>query len=170
MSQAVIELTHLAPTMTVPVLVQQEQPQEKKAWTADDLLALADDENRYEIVRGELMMMTPASVRHGKFASRLDRALGGYVEGHALGEVYTAEPGFQLEAKPLTIRAPGVAFVRRERIPPQGSRKASGPSRLTWWSRSSLPRRRPKKCTRKSPIIRGPARSCCGSSTLPAGR
>jgi Uma2 family endonuclease len=106
--------------VAIPALEQQKPFQEKKVWTADDLLALADDENRYEIVRGELMMMTPASVRHGKFAARLVRAIGSHVEQHALGEAYTAEPGFQLEAKPLTIRAPDVAFVRRERIPPAG--------------------------------------------------
>jgi len=120
MSQAMIELTHPAPMVAIPALEQQKPFQEKKVWTADDLLALADDENRYEIVRGELMMMTPASVRHGKFAARLVRAIGSHVEQHALGEAYTAEPGFQLEAKPLTIRAPDVAFVRRERIPPAG--------------------------------------------------
>jgi Uma2 family endonuclease len=106
--------------VAIPALEQQKPFQEKKVWTADDLLALADDENRYEIVRGELMVMTPASVRHGKFAARLVRAIGSHVEQHALGEAYTAEPGFQLEAKPLTIRAPDVAFVRRERIPPAG--------------------------------------------------
>lgn len=127
MSQAVAELTHPAPAMAGPTPVRampsatpRKTHREKKIWTAEDLLALTDNKHQYEIVRGELKMMTPASVRHGKFASRLDRVLGSYVEEHALGEVYTAEPGFQLEAKPLTIRAPDVAFVRRERIPPEG--------------------------------------------------
>lgn len=118
MSEAVVEVTRPVPAVLPPV--QRETLQEKKVWTAEDLLALADDENRYELVRGELIMMTPASARHGKFASRLDRALGGYVEEHELGEVYTAEPGFELEAEPPTVRAPDVAFVRRERIPPEG--------------------------------------------------
>lgn len=118
MSEAVVEVTRPVPAVLPPV--QREMLQKKKAWTAEDLLALADDENRYELVRGELIMMTPASARHGKFASRLDRALGGYVEEHELGEVYTAEPGFELEAEPPTVRAPDVAFVRRERIPPEG--------------------------------------------------
>jgi len=122
MSQIVAELTSPAPAVAVPTSALPELPREKekKVWTAEDLLALADDENLYELVRGELIVMTPASARHGKFASRLDRALGGYVEEHGLGEAYTAEPGFELEAEPLTIRAPDVAFVRRERIPPEG--------------------------------------------------
>ncbi len=120
MSQDVVEVTRPAPAASAPAPVQRETPQEKKIWTAEDLLALADDENRYELVQGELIMMTPASTRHGKFASRLDRALGGCVEEYGLGEVYTAEPGFELEAELLTIRAPDVAFVRRDRIPPEG--------------------------------------------------
>lgn len=118
MSEAVVEVTR--PVTAVLPPVQRETLQEKKVWTAEDLLALADDENRYELVRGELIMMTPASTRHGKFAARLVRALGSYAEEHELGEVYTAEPGFELEAEPPTVRAPDVAFVRRERIPPEG--------------------------------------------------
>jgi Uma2 family endonuclease len=118
MSRAVVELSPPASMAAVPMPVQRELP-EKKVWTAKDLLALADDENCYELVRGELIMMTPASPRHGKFASRLDRALGGHVEAHEPGEVYTAEPGFELETEPLTIRAPDVAFVWQEHIPPE---------------------------------------------------
>jgi Uma2 family endonuclease len=123
MSQAALEISTSRPILELasPVLLTParrvvRKPPDKK-WTAEDLLALAGDENRYELVRGELVMMTPAGPKHGKFASRLDRAIGNYVETHNLGEVYTAEPGFQLQAEPLTIRAPEVAFVQRLRIP-----------------------------------------------------
>ncbi len=104
------------PVPPTPARLVMRKPPGKK-WTAEDLMALAGDENHYELIRGELMMMGPAGPRHGKFASRLDRAIGNHVEAHDLGEVYTAEPGFQLEADPLTIRAPDVAFVQRSRIP-----------------------------------------------------
>jgi Uma2 family endonuclease len=109
-----------APAGAMPAATPRKTHQEKKTWTAEDLLALAGDENQYEIVRGELTMMTPASARHGKLAMRLGRTIGNFVDDHTLGEVYAAETGFQLEAEPLTIRAPDVAFVRRERIPPEG--------------------------------------------------
>ncbi|HFD39238.1 MAG TPA: Uma2 family endonuclease, partial [Anaerolineae bacterium] len=91
-----------------------------RLWTAEELLALPDDGHRYELVRGRLITMTPASARHGKLAARLVGALLPFVEAHDLGEVYTAEPGFTLESDPDTVRAPDVAFVRRERIPPEG--------------------------------------------------
>ncbi|RLC62352.1 MAG: hypothetical protein DRI48_09665, partial [Chloroflexi bacterium] len=121
MTQATVQivrppLTAVMPTF--PVAAQRETPSgeevEKKTWTADDLLAFADDENRYELVRGELIMTPPASVRHGKYAARLVRMLSTHVAEHELGEVYTAEPGFELESEPPTVRAPDVAFVHRE--------------------------------------------------------
>ncbi len=97
---------------------KQEPSQEKQVWTADDLLALVD-ENRYELVRGELIVMPPVGARHGRFASRLGGSLGNYIEDHKLGESYILT-GFELEAEPLTIRAPDVSFVRQEHIPPEG--------------------------------------------------
>ena len=123
MSEVALEMELARPTVELspPVLpaparlVVRKPPGEK--WTAEDLLTLAGDENRYELVRGELLMTAPAGPRHGKFAARLVLAIGNHVEAQDLGQVYTAEPGFQLEAEPLTIRAPDVAFVQRSRIP-----------------------------------------------------
>lgn len=87
-------------------------------WLIADLDGLADDENRFELVQGELQMMSPASPNQGRYASRITIALGGYVESRNLGEVYVAEPGFALEPDPKgTVRAPDVAFVAKERIP-----------------------------------------------------
>jgi len=64
-------------------------------------------------------MMSPASPVQGRYASRLNGVLLNYVEEHDLGEVYTAEPGFELQPEPEpVIRAPDVAFVRKDRIPP----------------------------------------------------
>ena len=119
MPQTMARMAQPVAPLVVPTPAQRKLPKER-IWTAEDLLALADDENRYELVRGKLIMMPPASPRLGKFASRLDRALGIYVEEQELGEIYTADPGFELESDPQTIRAPDVAFGRQERIPPAG--------------------------------------------------
>ena len=35
---------------------------------------------------------------------------------HNLGVVYAAETGFKLASDPDTVRAPGVAFIRRDRV------------------------------------------------------
>ena len=105
-------LIHL--TFVEPIVV----PRPGRPWTVTDLEALAGDEKHYELVRGDLLMMSPASPTQGRYASRLVRHLGAYVDDHDLGEVYTAEPGFELQTEPeIIVRAPDVAFVRKERIP-----------------------------------------------------
>ena len=85
--------------------------------TADDLLRLNMADMRTELVRGELVVREPAGYRHGDLAARLLIALGTFVELHGLGRVFTAETGFRLRQNPDTVRAPDVAFVRRERLP-----------------------------------------------------
>jgi len=65
-------------------------------------------------------MMSPAGFDHGRFASRIVAALENHVAGRGLGVVTTAEAGFQLARDPDTVRAPDAAFVRAERIPPDG--------------------------------------------------
>ncbi|MDQ2695707.1 MAG: Uma2 family endonuclease [Pseudomonadota bacterium] len=86
------------------------------AMTADELLRLPDDGFRYELVRGELRKMAPAGHQHGRIAINLTLPLGEYVRANNLGAVYAAETGFKLRADPDTVRAPDVAFIRRERV------------------------------------------------------
>ena len=82
---------------------------------ADALLQLRDDGRRYELIAGELRMMSPAGGRHGRVAHTLGLLLGGHVRAGRLGVVYAAETGFVLARSPDTVRAPDVAFVSRER-------------------------------------------------------
>jgi Uma2 family endonuclease len=85
--------------------------------TTADQLFQAPGLGRAELVRGELIMMTPAGYRHGKIVSRLNSRLHVYVEQEALGEVMGAETGFVIAQAPDTVRAPDVAFVYRDRVP-----------------------------------------------------
>lgn len=88
-------------------------------WTIADLYALAGDDHRYELVGGELQMMSPASPKQGRYTALITAALVDHVESAGLGDVYVAEPGFALQPDPKgTVRAPDVAFVSKERIPP----------------------------------------------------
>jgi Uma2 family endonuclease len=96
-----------------------ERTKIKTLMTAEELLRLPDDGLRYELVRGELIVMTPASPRHGRIAMQLGRLLANHVAEHQLGEVYAAESGFKLAQDPDTVRAPDLSFIVRERIPPQ---------------------------------------------------
>jgi Uma2 family endonuclease len=88
--------------------------------TATDLLRLPDDGKRYELVEGELRMMTPASPRHGRIANIMAFLLTQHAREHDLGIVYAAETGFQLRENPDTVRAADAAFVAKSRIPAEG--------------------------------------------------
>jgi Uma2 family endonuclease len=85
--------------------------------TADELLHLNLPDKRTELVKGVLVVREPAGGRHGRVAMELARHLGNHVHVSKLGQVYAAETGFTLFRNPDTVRAPDVAFVRRERVP-----------------------------------------------------
>ena len=84
--------------------------------TAEQLAAMPDDGNRYELVKGVLHMMSPAGRRHGRVAARLNAWVTVHVDQRDLGETYAAETGFLIQRHPDTVRAPDVAFVSRDRL------------------------------------------------------
>src|SRR4051812_9017835 len=86
-----------------------------KPMSADQLMALPDDGQRHELVRGELRTMAPPGEEHGWLQGSLLSSLRGHVQVHGLGRVY-GEVGFLLENEPDTVRAPDVAFVRQQRL------------------------------------------------------
>jgi len=85
--------------------------------TADELLRTRLPDKRVELVRGVLVVREPAGFRHGAVSATLTRLLGHHVDAHRLGRVLAAGTGFKLAADPDTVRAPDLAFVRRERLP-----------------------------------------------------
>lgn len=84
--------------------------------SAEELLTLPDDHLRHELIRGVLTTMPPPGFEHGAIAMRLAGLLHAFVREHDLGIVLAAETGFHLESDPDTVRAPDLAFVRRERL------------------------------------------------------
>jgi Uma2 family endonuclease len=83
--------------------------------TAEQLLHAPGFE-RCELIRGELMMMSPTGGRHGYIVVNITLPLATFVRQHGLGKVFGAETGFQIAHNPDTVRAPDVAFVSTERI------------------------------------------------------
>ncbi|MHC5068862.1 MAG: Uma2 family endonuclease [Planctomycetota bacterium] len=86
--------------------------------TAQELLDMPADEYSYELIHGELRRMSKPGARHGMIAMRLGGWLFDHVEKNDLGLVLAAETGFQLEHD--HVRAPDVAFIRKERIDERG--------------------------------------------------
>ena len=89
--------------------------------TADDLLRTHVPDKRTELVRGVLVVREPAGSLHGLVTMNLGAALAVYARQSGAGAVYAAETGFKLATNPDTVRAPDVAFVARERLPPPGT-------------------------------------------------
>ncbi len=85
--------------------------------TAEELLARSIPDKRVELVRGVLIVREPAGYAHGRVAMNLAVRLATYVESAAAGQVFAAETGFTLARGPDTVRAPDIAFVRRDRLP-----------------------------------------------------
>ena len=67
--------------------------------TTADQLFRATGLGRCELLRGELVMMTPAGYEHGRIAAAITVPLGGFVTKNALGDVLGAETGFRIERK-----------------------------------------------------------------------
>ena len=88
--------------------------------TATELPALSErlslEGKRTELVRGDLIVMTPAGGRHGQVAHKVALVIGNYVLDRRLGRVFAAETGFLLQRDPDTVRAPDVAFVAGDRL------------------------------------------------------
>lgn len=86
-----------------------------KSITTADQLWSAGDIGRCELVRGELVMMSPSGFPHGVLTARLAKLLSNYVDARANGVVLGAETGFRISRDPDTVRAPDVSFISAER-------------------------------------------------------
>lgn len=91
------------PPMTTPLM------------TAEQLLKVDFPNKRTELVRGHLIVRELPGGRHARVAMNLTTRLGIHVEHERAGQLFGA--GFTLFRAPDTVRAPDVAFVRRERVP-----------------------------------------------------
>ena len=91
--------------------------QATKLMTADELLLLPPDAGKnYELVKGELVTMSPAGGDHGDIADIIYVSLGHYVRTHRLGRTYTSDTGFITTRNPDTVRQPDASFVTASRV------------------------------------------------------
>jgi Uma2 family endonuclease len=93
------------PDMTAPLM------------TAEDLLRTHTPNKRAELVRGRLIVREPAGWRHGAVTMNLAIRLGQHADLTGAGQILAAETGFTLFRGPDTVRAPDIAFVRRDHLP-----------------------------------------------------
>lgn len=84
--------------------------------TAGELERLSLPDKQVELVRGRLVVREPPGTWHGRIAARLGARVSAHAERLGLGEVFGQDTGFKIHADPDTVRAPDLAFVRRDRV------------------------------------------------------
>jgi Uma2 family endonuclease len=120
--------------------------------TAEELADLDDDSHRHELIKGELLTMTPPKREHARVCANLIILLGNYVKANDLGEVW-ADSGFKLESNPDTVIAPDLSFNAKNRLTNLPTGYVPGPPDLAVEVRSPGDRR--GKVERKSTMWLG---------------
>lgn len=96
---------------------QPYTPPVAKLMTAEELAELPDDGHLYELVRGELIEVSPSGFHSAEIGLAFGAFLFNFVRQHRLGAVTSGEGGYILARRPDTVRAPDAAFIRADRVP-----------------------------------------------------
>jgi Uma2 family endonuclease len=75
------------------------------------------NDQRRELIKGEIRTMAPAGFEHGSVIVTLTTIINHHVIAHRLGIVAGAETGYVLSTNPDTVRGADVSFVAAARIP-----------------------------------------------------
>lgn len=94
--------------------------------TAEQLLAMPDDGNFYELDEGRLIFVPPSAFKSSQVAMLVGFLLLQFVRERNLGVVGGEQGGVVLRRGPDTVRAPDVSFIRRERMVDTGRGYFSG--------------------------------------------
>jgi Uma2 family endonuclease len=97
--------------------------------TAEEFMNIDDEPNRHELIKGELLTMTPPKPLHGRIVTNLAIILGLYVKANRLGVVYS-ESGYHLERDPDTVLGPDMSFVSAQRVDQSDEHYYDGPPDL----------------------------------------
>lgn len=87
-----------------------------KVWTYEDYLNLPDDGNRYEVIKGKLLLIPLRDTAHQYCSGKVLLALHRFVITDDLGEVYHAPYDVRLskDADPVE---PDILFIAKDHLP-----------------------------------------------------
>lgn len=95
--------------------------------TLEEFAALPNADDPMELVRGEVIPLSPAHAPASTVASNMFWLLSAHVRPRCLGRVYGDNAGFALLGAVHTSRSPDVAFIRADKLP---ERMPQGPIRI----------------------------------------
>ena len=97
--------------------------------TVEEFMNIDDDYRRHELIKGELLTMTPPKPLHGRIVANLTFLLMQHARANRLGDVH-GESGYHLERDPDTVLGPDVSFVSAERVDRTDEHYYDGPPDL----------------------------------------
>ncbi len=101
--------------MAVQTLPTLQADVDKKLITGEELYRMGDL-GRTELVKGEIVYMSPTGYLHGNIETNFSVALKAFVKQQKAGRVLSGEVGIYTRREPDTVRAADVAFVSNERM------------------------------------------------------
>lgn len=84
---------------------------------AEDFARVAPVLGPCELVKGEIVAMSPGGVRRSQITARVAFLLERHNVEHRLGRVLTGEAGVIVARRPDTVRGADVAFISYDRLP-----------------------------------------------------
>lgn len=89
--------------------------------TAEELWNMPDPpDKRLELVDGEVIEVSPATMLHGVIVATLTRVIDDFVRLHNMGIAAAGHVGYVLRRDPDQVLAPDVSFVAWENVPESG--------------------------------------------------
>jgi Uma2 family endonuclease len=85
--------------------------------SAEDFARVAPVLGPCELVRGEIVPMSPAGIGHSRVTTNAAAILDAHCRPRQLGRVLSGDAGFVVARRPDTVRAADVAFVSYARLP-----------------------------------------------------
>lgn len=96
---------------------------EKKKYTYEDYLKTPEDE-RYELIEGELLMTPSPIPRHQRISGKLEFELRKFVTENNLGEIFDAPCDVYLDNE--NVVQPDILFISKERLNIIGEKNIQG--------------------------------------------
>jgi Uma2 family endonuclease len=101
--------------MVVKAPLKPERVETPAQVTGEELFQMGNI-GRAELVKGELIKMSPTGYLHGRIENRFGVALDAFVRKSKLGVVFVGEVGIYTSRNPDTVRGADVAFVSHQRL------------------------------------------------------
>jgi Uma2 family endonuclease len=88
--------------------------------SAEDFAAVAPILGPCELVKGEIVPMSPGGLRHSRVTGNAFALIDAHCRSRNMGRALTGEAGVIVARRPDTVRGADVAYVSYQRLPDEG--------------------------------------------------